>query len=61
MHGSRAQTIQAGIRDEEQTMKPSLIYAILIAVVVLAVSLYLRSNTHAPENRGTPVESQENE
>lgn len=42
-------------------MKPSLFYAILIAVMVIAVTLYGRSNSPDPRNLGTPVKSLSNE
>ena len=42
-------------------MKPSLVYAILIVVVVVVATLSARSNSHVPENPGTPIESPSNE
>ena len=42
-------------------MKPSLIYAILIIVVIVVATLYARSNSPVPKKLGTPIESPSNE
>jgi cytoskeletal protein RodZ len=42
-------------------LKPSLVYAILIVVVVVVATLYARSNSPVPKNLGTPIESSSNE
>jgi len=42
-------------------LKPSLVYAILIIVVVVAATLFARSNIPVPDNSATSIESPNND
>lgn len=44
-----------------EILKPSLVYAILIALVVVAASLYARSNNPIPGNQGSSNKSSADE